>query len=182
MSDQESQQIEYLPTHCADELARHRTPSVNTRVLKRGISPRHREIMRRIAMGERQVDIALDMRMSQVSLSFIVNSPLFQVELRKMMERVDESTYDAMRELRVIQKDAVEAIHESVKQTDLPVLRFHAARDVLNRTGVAMPKEMHITKEQRSYEELLQQVRIKYSCESETKRSPQDDEDGDEED
>lgn len=163
----------------ANELARHRLPSVNRYVLKRGISPRHREIMRRLAMGERQIDIALDMRMSQAALSFTVNSPLFQAELQKMITRVDEGVYDAMLELRKIQKDAVEAIHSSITQDELPVLRFHAARDVLNRTGVAMPRELHVTKEQRSYEELLQQVRIKYSEESENKRPPSDDEDED---
>lgn len=151
------------------------------RKFRHGINPRHREIMRRLAMGERQCDIARDMQITQSALSFLVNSPLFQAELHKMVSQVDEDTYNAMRELRKIRKEAVEALFDSVTQEDLPVLRFHAARDILNRTGVSTPKEYHVTKEQRSYEELLQQVRIKYTEDSEHRRVSADD-DEDEED
>lgn len=148
----------------------------NSYIPKKGLSPRHREIMRRVAVGERQCDIAADMHLSERALSIIVNSPLFQAELEKMMEKIDQTVYDAMGELVKLQPDAVEAIQSSITQTDLPVLRFNAARDLLNRTGVNVPKEYHVTKDQRSYEELLTQVRIKYQHDEVTKRLPEDEE------
>lgn len=152
-----------------NELIQHRTQSCNRRSIV-NLNARHREIMRRIALGERQCDIAADIGMSQVSLSIVVNSPLFKQELAKWLDKMDEQVYDAMKELREVQRDAVLAIHDSVTQKELPVLRFHAARDILNRTGVQVPKEYHVTKQQTSYEELLHSVRIKYQQEDLEKR------------
>ena len=152
-----------------NELQRHRAPSTCSHELRR-LNARHREIMRRVALGERNCDIAADLEMSQVTISIIVNSPLFQQELQAFISKMDEQVYDAMKELRDVQRDAVLAIHDSVVQKELPVLRFHAARDILNRTGVQVPKEYHVTKQQTSYEELLHQVRIKYQHDDLEKR------------
>lgn len=63
------------------------------------ILPRHVEIMRRLVLGEKQRDIARSLEMTESRLSIIVNSPLFQLELRKMQRR---------------QEDRVAAIHEKI--------------------------------------------------------------------
>lgn len=144
------------------ELLRHRA---SHRSIQR-MSARHREIMRRVALGERHKDIAQDMGMTVQTVHVIVRSPLFQQELHTMMKEMDAQLYDAMQELRDTQQDAVLAMRDSVQQRELPVLRFHAAKDILNRTGITVPKEYHVTKQQTSYEELLHKVRIKYQHQS----------------
>ena len=111
--------------------------------------------------------------MSPGTISTICNSPLFKQELDKWMQALDDKGYDAMQELVDSRKAAVLALRESVCQTELPVLRFHAARDILNRTGVTVPKEYHVTKKQTSYEEVLHSVRIKNQADDlERKRPP----------
>ena len=63
------------------------------------ILPRHMEIMRRLCIGESQRDIAFSLGMDESRLSVIVNSPLFQLELRKMQRR---------------QEDRIALIHEKI--------------------------------------------------------------------
>ena len=54
------------------------------------VTPRHAEIMRRLTYGETQRDIARDLGMNEGRLSIIVNSPLFQLELRRLQHRREE--------------------------------------------------------------------------------------------
>lgn len=169
MGDNRETTEQGLPVY--NELARHRAPSTNTRAI-RALNARHREIMRRIALGERNKDIAEDLGMSQVSISIIVNSPLFKQELAKWMSSLDAQAYDAMGELRKIIPDAVVAVRETIEQKELPVLRHRASMDLLNRTGISTPKEYHVTKQQTSYEELLHSVRIKYQSDELDRKPP----------
>lgn len=126
------------------------------------MSPRHREIMRRLVMGESQKAIAEDMGLTPTRISQLVNSPLFQAEMQRMSAHVDEATYDAMKALRGLQQAAVETIADSMNNIDLPHLAFKAAREVLDRTGVSVPKQLHVTQDSMSFEQKLQEVRLKY--------------------
>ena len=54
------------------------------------ILPRHQEIMRRLTIGESQRDISHALGMTEGRMSIIVNSPLFQLELRKMQRRQED--------------------------------------------------------------------------------------------
>ena len=60
-----------------------------TQELKK-IHPRHIEIMRRLCLGESQRDVARGLDITEGRLSIIVNSPLFQLELRKMQKRFED--------------------------------------------------------------------------------------------
>jgi len=51
------------------------------------ITPRHREIMLRLVRGHTPKKVREDLGLSQSRFSIIVNSPLFQLELKKMMAR-----------------------------------------------------------------------------------------------
>ncbi len=72
--------------------------------------PRHNEIMRRLVMGETQRNISVAMGITEARLSVIVNSPLFQLELRKMQRR---------------QEDKVAHIHEKIIEGAEKAIDFH---------------------------------------------------------
>ena len=64
-------------------MARPSTGKVPPQALQH-IRPRHRQIMYRLVAGEKQVDIALDLKITTTRLSIICNSPLFKKEYRKV--------------------------------------------------------------------------------------------------
>ena len=72
--------------------------------------PRHAEIMRRLCLGERARDISVAMDMTESRLSIIINSPLFQLELRKMQRR---------------QEDRVASIHEKIIEGAEKAITLH---------------------------------------------------------
>jgi len=60
----------------------------------KNLTPRHREMMIRLINGQRARRIAEDMGLTEGRFSIIRNSPLFQVELRKMMSKREERLFD----------------------------------------------------------------------------------------
>ena len=60
----------------------------------RKILPPHREIMRRLCLGARQREIARDMGINEGRLSIIINSPLFQLELKRMQRQRDSQVFE----------------------------------------------------------------------------------------
>jgi len=113
--------------------------------------------MRRIAIGEDLNLVARDLGFSPQSVRSVIKSPFFQQELQEMQAKLDKATYDAMRELRGLQPDAVTTLRQLVKNKKRPDLRLAAAREILNRTGINAPAQVEISRtEHISYEQRLQ--------------------------
>lgn len=127
------------------------------------LTPRHREIMRRILLGDAHKAIAADMGITPGRIAQIVSSPLFIAECERMQAVADAQTFDAMKEMRGLQSKAVAVIKNSMDNEDMPHLAFKAAREVLDRTGVAVPKQLHLTQDSMSFEQRLMEVRMRYS-------------------
>ena len=74
-----------------------------------------------------------------------------------MQAKLDEATYDAVKELRNLQPDAVTTLKQLVKNKKRPDLRLAAAKEILNRTGINAPAQVEISRtEHISYEQRLQ--------------------------
>ena len=58
------------------------------------VLPRHIEIMNRLLLGQRQSEISKEMSITEARLSIIINSPIFQIELKKKMLRRAEQVLD----------------------------------------------------------------------------------------
>ena len=78
------------------------------------VLPRHIEIMNRLLLGQKEVDIAQDLGMSQSRISIIVNSPLFKLEMKKqLMKRqarilsIEDNIIDAGETASQLLKDTV---------------------------------------------------------------------------
>ena len=72
------------------------------------LAPRHIEMMHRLIRGQKQKKICEDLGISQARLSIIVHSPLFQLEMQKLIEKKEEQLYS-------IQEDFVDAAELGVK-------------------------------------------------------------------
>jgi hypothetical protein len=72
------------------------------------LAPRHIEIMHRLIRGQKAKTIAEDLGITQSRLSIIIHSPLFQLEMQKLMAAKEEQLY-------VIQENFVDAAGLGVK-------------------------------------------------------------------
>jgi hypothetical protein len=79
------------------------------------ILPRHIEIMNRLILGQKEVAIANDLGMSQSRISIIINSPLFQLELRRQLKKrqvrilaIEDTIIDASESGAKLLKETVE--------------------------------------------------------------------------
>lgn len=89
------------------------------------LAPRHIEMMHRLIRGQKQKKICEDLGISQARLSIIVHSPLFQLEMQKLIAKKEEQLYS-------IQEDFVDAAELGVK--------FH--KDVLSAPPGLYSSEM----------------------------------------
>lgn len=79
------------------------------------ILPRHIEIMNRLLLGQKEVEIANDLGMSQSRVSIIVTSPLFQLELKRQLKKrqsrilaIEDTIIDASESGAKLLKDTIE--------------------------------------------------------------------------
>ncbi|MEM2125698.1 MAG: hypothetical protein QXQ53_04805 [Candidatus Methanosuratincola sp.] len=75
--------------------------------------PKHYEIMTRLLLGQKEVDIARDLGMSVSRVSIIVNSPLFQLELKRQLKKRQKRIHD----IEEMVMDAAEAGAELMKKS-----------------------------------------------------------------
>lgn len=103
------------------------------------INSRHRDIMRRLILGERQCDIAREIGMTESRVSVVVNSPLFRKELAMMQAQLDERIIaektDVETTLKIAAPDAVEVLKELMMNKRMPPhVRRQSAKDILDHS------------------------------------------------
>ena len=106
------------------------------------LQPRHLEIMRRLVLGQRQVDIAQDMGITQSRLSIIVNSPLFQLNMRELQNRRNENIIKIQDELIEAGLKGVRLHNRVICDNEMPIeTRQRSATSVLNIVGRVVKTE-----------------------------------------
>lgn len=107
---------------------------------------RHREIIRRLVAGDKQVDIARDLNMTQGRLSIICNSPAFQNQLRRISEGADEVAKDVQTRIQELSNDAITVLETAILNGKAEGLnlktRAAIAQDVLDRAGHGSVKKV----------------------------------------
>ncbi len=101
---------------------------------------RHKEVMRRVLMGHKIKDIALDLGYNPASISVLVRTEAFQIELRRMQEIIFEHVVDEMSKFRKLVPYARKFYQEVLSCEDglkfSARLKFDVSKDLLNRTGL----------------------------------------------
>ncbi len=116
-----------------------RTPSEMSSSVKRYslgyIRPYHREIARRLVLGQNQATICKVLGMSSSRMSIIVNSPLFKIEVKRLEDLRDSGVGNIQDQLREISPVALEQIERTMYHGGSERLRFNAAESILDRAG-----------------------------------------------
>ncbi len=99
------------------------------------VRPYHREIARRLILGEKQSEIARDIGMTASRMSIICNSPLFKLELRRLEMERDASCVDVTKTLRELSPVALEQVERTMYTAKSQRLRYDAASSILDRAG-----------------------------------------------
>jgi hypothetical protein len=109
------------------------------------VTPRHRALMRRLVGGMTLSDACNDIGFTVSRASIIVNSPLFQEEMRVMEGEVAKEFAEAEAQrptdpTRLMLSEASETAAKTLKHAmddENPMVRVSAAKDILDRTGYA---------------------------------------------
>jgi len=109
------------------------------------VTPRHRALMRRLVAGMTLTDACIDIGFTVSRASLIVNSPLFQAEMKTMEREVAKEFTEAEANrptdpTRVVLSESAETAARTLTGalSDVnPTIRVSAAKDILDRTGYA---------------------------------------------
>lgn len=123
----------------------------------------HREIMRMAVTGMKQADIARELGVSEVMVSYTMNSPIVKREMELMRSARDLDAVDVAKRIQEVAPRALEVL-EDLLETANDSIRFRAATDVLDRAGHAAVKTLrteslsvHLNKD--DLEEIKQRAR-----------------------
>jgi len=109
---------------------------------------RHKEVMRRVLMGHKIKDIALDLGYNPASISVLVRTEAFQIELRRMQEIIFEHVVDEMSKFRKLvpyaRKFYQEILSDDGSGGFSARLKFDVSKDLLNRTGLKEADQLDI--------------------------------------
>jgi hypothetical protein len=107
---------------------------------------RHREIIRRLALGQKNVDIAKALGITEVSVSQVKNSPIVQEQLKAMMDKMDSEAVDVGKRIHEMAPKALDVL-ESVlndEEDTVPLsIKVKTAHDILDRAGHAAIKQIN---------------------------------------
>lgn len=109
------------------------------------VSHRHKEIMRRLMLGQSQKDIAEIMGYTPMRISQIVNSPVFKKQFdqyqatfeQMFTERLlEKELHDPVREkLEEYKVDAIDTMYHLMRESESDTVRRASAQDILDRAG-----------------------------------------------
>jgi hypothetical protein len=112
------------------------------------LMPRHREILRRVALGQSYVTIAEELDMHPLTISLIMRSPLAQFELEKLQAVADEVVtnvplrVEKAREIRDAGRLALQHNTDILSDVNVDVkVRANVARHFLDRAVFDVPVE-----------------------------------------
>lgn len=101
------------------------------------LRPHHRSMARMmVQQGLTPTQLATAFGFSPAQISIITNSPLFQVELRRLEDMADLGMVDVGAELKALQPRALEVLSEDLHKPGIdPKIRNNTALEILDRTG-----------------------------------------------
>lgn len=100
---------------------------------------RHREIMRLAVQGMKQTDIAAEMGISEVMVSYTLNSPIVKQQMDVMRGARDIDAIDVAKRIQEVAPQALTVL-EGLLTTANDAIKFRTATDILDRAGHAAVK------------------------------------------
>jgi len=129
----------------AEELVPGQSPGKPTGALVK--LTRHKEIMRRLLMGHRVKDIALDLNFNPGSIYVLVRTEAFQIELKRLQQIIFEHVADEMSKFKKLVPFARKFYNEVLEDNENNFsdrLKFDVSKDLLNRVGLKEPDQLDV--------------------------------------
>lgn len=128
---------------------------------------RHREIMRRLVAGERQIDVCRSIGMSQTRMSIITNSPMFQAHMAELSASANKNAADIQGRITRLAPDSMSILESAIQDKEAglsPIQKVKTAQDVLAMAGHG-PIQKHMGRteiyDEAKIEEIKERARVK---------------------
>ena len=95
----------------------------------------HHEIVRRLVIGQKAIDIADELGITEAAVSYTRNSAIVKRQLEIQHGARDAEVYEVNLEVTKLARKAVQTLEETIDNINLPNLRFKAAVEVLDRVS-----------------------------------------------
>lgn len=107
---------------------------------------RHKEIARRLVLGEQPVSIARDLGMSFTHMSLVCNSPAFERYLEALRSRTENKIFDIRGEINKGAMKGIQVLCSMLedKHEASPSVKAKVAMDLLDRDGYAPAKKIEV--------------------------------------
>ena len=96
------------------------------------LTPRHREIMRRLLEGAPRLVIAEEMGLHPQTITILTTSKLFQVEMAKMESEAD---FQVIRRAEDLSHEALDTLKNMMRFARSEAMKLRAADSILDRAG-----------------------------------------------
>ena len=130
--------------------------------LRARLRTNHREILRRVFLGEQLTDVASAVGIPYASVKYIVKSPLFQAALAEMQAEADGKVIDTAQRMRMERElsNAAEAgipiAFRAMKESQSPATRAKIAFGFLDRAGLSPSRKVEEKRE--GFREMLERL------------------------
>ena len=105
----------------------------------------HREMLRRVAVGQPVKEIAEEMKVSPTTVSNVKNSHLGRTHFERIQERIDEGAIKVAQEIKRLAPEAIATMRDVMNDEDSPAaVRIKAAADILDRAGYGAVKTTNV--------------------------------------
>jgi len=100
----------------------------------------HHEILRRLVIGQKSVEIARDLGVTTAVISYVKNSEVGKRQLSLIRSAVDAETIDVAGRIKELATVAIRVMEEGMDEEQPMGTRLKAATDVLDRAGFGAPR------------------------------------------
>ncbi|RQW92804.1 MAG: hypothetical protein EHM79_00310 [Geobacter sp.] len=108
----------------------------------------HQEIIRRIVLGQKNVDIARDMNCTEATVSNVRNHPIIRKRIEFLQAMANNAVVDVQKRILEVAAEAQVVLEDIMNnQASAPKLRADVAFGLLDRAGYGPVKNLNVRKQ-----------------------------------
>ena len=105
----------------------------------------HEEILRRLALGQRNKQIALELGITPVAVSYVRNSDLGRARLAELQNNANAAVKEVTKRVKEMAPQVLDALEEMYQDESTPAaVRAKICFDLLDRAGTAAPSRHQV--------------------------------------
>ena len=121
------------------------SPEGNQTYTVKKIWESHKEIMRRVLLGQKNVDIARALGITPQTVSNVRNNPLVRDQISLLEDIRDNRAVDISRDIKELSPIALKVMETAMQDPGSPWgVKVRSAMDLLDRAGWQAPKQVNV--------------------------------------